>query len=222
MLAVRDTGTGMSSDTLAHIFEPFFTTKPSGKGTGLGLSIVHGIIQQCGGHIRVESEAGVGTVFRLYFPAVEAPPETAEGPGTDAAATPASGTVLVVEDDDALRSVVCQIIRDDGFRVLEAASAEEALNLTSRREGPIDLLLSDVVMPGMGGRRLAEQLTSRYPDLRVLFMSGYTDDAIIRQGVSNATANLIMKPFTPASLLQRMRETLRENARHPLEPVQPG
>ncbi len=209
MLAVSDTGTGMNKETLARIFEPFFTTKDSGKGTGLGLSTVFGIVQQSGGSIWVHSEVGKGTTFNIYLPRIDAeldsthsivPPITLRG----------SETILLVEDDDQVRAVAGGILRRNGYNVIEARNAGEALLHAEKRPTTIDLLLSDVVMPQMSGPELARRLTASRPEMKVLCMSGYTDDSIVRHGVIEARLAYLQKPITPESLTTRVREVLDE------------
>jgi two-component system cell cycle sensor histidine kinase/response regulator CckA len=209
MLAVSDTGRGMDEGTLARIFEPFFTTKELGKGTGLGLSTVYGIVKQSGGHINVYSEPGIGTTFKMYFPLVE---ETV----TDiskAGALPSeelrgSETILVVEDEELVREMIREILVQYGYTVLEARSGGEAVDLCSRHQGTIHLMLTDVVMPGMNGVELSKRLAPIQPEMRVLFMSGYTADAIVHQGVLDSGIAFIQKPFAIASLTHKVREVL--------------
>ena len=205
LLAVSDTGIGMDAETLTHIFEPFFTTKGPGSGTGLGLATVHGIVEQSGGHVWVYSEPGQGTSFKLYFPRTDEP-TTARVDG-EAIQPAASGeTVLVVEDEAPVRRLIVRLLSQEGYDVIEAANGQEALSLLER-DG-VDLLLTDVVMPGVGGSALAESLRGSQPGVRVLFMSGYTDDAVVRHGILDPTMPFIEKPFTPNALLRRVRETL--------------
>jgi PAS domain S-box-containing protein len=209
MLAVSDTGIGMSEETQAHMFEPFFTTKEKGKGTGLGLATVYGIIKQSGGFVWVYSELGHGTTFKLYLPRVQELAERASEPA-QAPARPARGTetVLVVEDEAPVRSIARQVLERHGYTVLEAPSAEAALDLVTRYSGTIHLLLTDVVMPGLNGRELATKLASLRPDARVIFMSGYTDDAVTRHGVLEPGSAYVQKPFTPDAIARRVREVL--------------
>jgi signal transduction histidine kinase/CheY-like chemotaxis protein len=206
MLAVSDTGTGIPHEIQPQIFEPFFTTKEQGKGTGLGLATVYGIVKQSGGYIEVDSEPGQGTTFRVYLPRLDAEPAP-----VDRSARPAAGgieTILLVEDEEGVRELARDILRASGYTVLEARNGPEALLLCERHQGPLDMLLTDVVMPRMSGRELAERLAPLRPDLSVLYMSGYTDDAVIRHGVLGAGTAFLQKPFTPAILAQRVRETL--------------
>src|SRR6266480_2292259 len=209
MLAVSDTGTGMSEETQAHMFEPFFTTKEKGKGTGLGLATVYGIIKQSGGFIWVYSEVGHGTTFKLYLPRVEELAERAAAPAA-ARTRPARGTetVLVVEDEAPVRNVARQVLERHGYTVLEAPSAEAALDIATRYSGTIHLLLTDVVMPGLNGRELASRLADLRPDARVIFMSGYTDDAVTRHGVLEPGSAYVQKPFTPDAIARKVREVL--------------
>src|SRR3989454_581003 len=209
MLAVSDTGIGMSEETQVHMFEPFFTTKEKGKGTGLGLATVYGIIKQSGGFIWVYSEVGHGTTFKLYLPRVEELAERAAAPAP-ARTRPARGTetVLVVEDEAPVRNVARQVLERHGYTVLEAPSAEAALDIATRYSGTIHLLLTDVVMPGLNGRELASRLVDLRPDARVIFMSGYTDDAVTRHGVLEPGSAYVQKPFTPDAIARRVREVL--------------
>jgi len=209
MLAVSDTGTGMSEATQAHMFEPFFTTKEKGKGTGLGLATVYGIVKQSGGFIWVYSEVGHGTTFKLYLPRVQELAERASQPAqTPARAARGTETVLVVEDEAPVRSVARQVLERHGYTVLEAPSAEAALDLATRYSGAIHLLLTDVVMPGLNGRELATRLADLRPDARVIFMSGYTDDAVTRHGVLEPGSAYVQKPFTPDAIARKVREVL--------------
>ncbi len=205
MLALSDTGVGMDAATRQRIFEPFFTTKPPGKGTGLGLATVYGIVRQSGGSISVYSEVGKGTTFRIYLPRVaDAAPEYR--PARSGVVTRGTGTVLVVEDEEALRRVAQRILLSAGYTVLVAANGEEALRLLERHDHPVDLVLTDVVMPGMSGRDLAEQIRASHGGVKILFTSGYTDDAILRHGVLDAGVNFIAKPYSVADLTRKVRE----------------
>jgi len=209
MLAVSDTGLGMDKATQARAFDPFFTTKAPGKGTGLGLATVFGIVKQCGGHIWLYSEPGVGTTFKLYFHAAPSLDGAAVAPLVDGAPQ-ATGheTILLVEDDAPVRAATREILAGSGYTVLEARSGKEAMTLLSQRAGGIDLLLTDVIMPEMNGRLVSELARSFRPDLPVLFVSGYTDDAILRHGILDQGVPFLQKPFTPAQLRQKIREVL--------------
>ncbi|MFZ5453362.1 MAG: PAS domain S-box protein [Thermodesulfobacteriota bacterium] len=208
MLAVSDNGTGMDAETLSHIFEPFFTTKESGKGTGLGLATVYGVIKQSGGNIWVYSEPGQGTTFKVYLPRVEESLEMVKPKTAPVISLEGKETILLVEDDVGLRELISKALRQYGFKVLEAAQGGEALLLCEREEAPIHLMLTDVVMPQMSGGALAQRLKLLHPEMQVLFMSGYTEDAIVHHGVLNSDVNFIPKPFRMLALVQKVREVL--------------
>jgi signal transduction histidine kinase/CheY-like chemotaxis protein len=207
-LVVTDTGVGMDSDTQAHIFEPFFTTKVQGKGTGLGLSTVYGIVRQSGGHIQVTSAPGHGTTFEIRFPRVDEAASVRHADASNADLPRGTETVLVVEDEDSVRELVRDMLQMVGYTVVEARHGGEALLLCERFDGPIHLMVTDVVMPQMSGRQLAERLAPLRPEMKVLFMSGHTDDAVIRHGVKNAIMTFIQKPFTPAAIARQVRAIL--------------
>ncbi|MBI5509510.1 MAG: GAF domain-containing protein [Deltaproteobacteria bacterium] len=209
MLSVTDTGTGMDPAVKEHLFEPFFTTKEKGKGTGLGLSTVYGIVKQSGGNVWVYSEVGQGTTFKVYLPRVDAPAVETTRRSMPAIAR-GSETVLVVEDEDAVRRLAERILRSAGYKVLAAASGGDALLLWEKHRGEIDLLLTDVVMPQMSGRELAERLGKPCPTLKVLYMSGYTDNAIVHHGVLDPGTRFIGKPFSTTELTRKVREALDE------------
>jgi PAS domain S-box-containing protein len=208
MLAVSDTGHGMDAETLAHMFEPFFTTKGPGEGTGLGLATVYGIVRQLGGQVMVYSEVGRGTSFKIYLPRLEAAadqPQPAAAPGPPPGGTE---TVLLVEDEPALRVLVDEILTRAGYRVLQGDQPDHALALAADHGGAIDLVLTDVIMPNMSGRQMADALRAARPRIRVLFMSGYTDDAISHHGILDPGTHFLEKPFTAAGLLRKVREVL--------------
>jgi PAS domain S-box-containing protein len=207
MLAVSDTGCGMDPETRTRVFEPFFTTKEVGKGTGLGLSMVYGIVKQSGGYIWVYSELGLGTTFKIYLPAVEAEAQVIAAPGAVSAPT-GSETILLVEDEDGVRELLDELLTEQGYRVLSASRGADALALAERAEGEIELLVTDVVMPEMSGHELALRLRSRRPGLRVLYLSGYTDETIAHHGVLEPYAAFLGKPFTRAALATKVREVL--------------
>jgi CheY-like chemotaxis protein len=209
MLAVSDTGVGMSGETIAHIFEPFYTTKESGRGTGLGLSTVYGIVKQSGGYIWVYSEPGHGTTFKVYLPRVEEAAEsllTAKNDGADR--TAGTETILLVEDEAQLRELTRTVLTARGYSVVEAANPEEAERLAAEYGSKIQLLLTDVIMPGISGRELAKRLAARNPAMRVLYMSGYTYNVIAQGGTLERGVAFLQKPFTPGVLVEKVREVL--------------
>jgi two-component system cell cycle sensor histidine kinase/response regulator CckA len=212
MLSISDTGTGMPREVRERIFEPFFTTKPQGQGTGLGLSTVYGIVKQSGGYVWVYSEEGRGTTFKVYLPRVEeeAPlPEPRTAPET----LRRRAIILLVEDEAAVRSTARRMLEGIGHTVLEAGNGGEALRVAEEHGGAIDLLLTDVVMPLMSGRELAEQLTARWPGIPVLYTSGYTDEAVVHHGVLEGSATFLQKPYQPLALMQKVAEALETAGR---------
>ncbi len=208
LLAVSDTGMGMTAETISHIFEPFYTTKESGRGTGLGLSTVYGIVKQSGGYIWVYSELGKGSSFKVYLPRVEEAVSAVKTEGPASATGQGHETILLVEDEPAVRELTHRALGDRGYTVIEAASPEEAEQLAERHGTKIHLLLTDVVMAGMSGRELAKRLTARYPSLHVLYMSGYTYNVIAEDGTLEEGLSFLQKPFTPQTLTQKVREAL--------------
>jgi two-component system cell cycle sensor histidine kinase/response regulator CckA len=207
VLAVTDTGHGMSRETAARVFEPFYTTKAVGKGTGLGLATVYGIVKQSGGYVWVYSEPGKGSAFKIYLPlAPEAPTAAAASPSPPRAS---GETVLVVEDEPAVRQMTSRALEELGYRVVEARDGAEALDLLGRNDGAVRLVVADVVMPGMDGPELARRAGSLRPGLTVLFMSGYTDDEVVRRGLLDAGQPFLQKPFTPEALGQQVAKMLR-------------
>lgn len=208
LLTMSDTGCGMDEATKARIFEPFFTTKGLGKGTGLGLATVFGSVKQCGGHIWVYSEPGQGTTFKIYLPRGE---EVAPSEKPPVVHPPSTGneTILLVEDEDAVRAVTYYSLHAMGYQVLQASSGRDAIKLCREHQGPIHLLISDVVMPEMGGRKVAEAILGLRPGIKVLYLSGYTDDAVVRHGILQEYVSFLQKPFSPKALGRKVREVLR-------------
>jgi CheY-like chemotaxis protein len=209
LLTVTDTGRGISDEVRAHLFEPFFTTKGVGEGTGLGLSTAYGIVKQSGGHIEVDSAVGRGATFRIYLPRTEAVPQP-PGAARPAPGVPHGGeTVLLVEDEEMVRNLVRYILRQEGYTVLEAANGMKALELCEQHQGPIHLLVADVVMPQMGGQELARRLLEKQPHLPVLFLSGYTGASPIPTDFRGGEGgNFLQKPFAPGALARKVRELL--------------
>jgi signal transduction histidine kinase len=209
MLTVTDTGTGMTEEVKAHLFEAFFTTKPFGKGTGLGLSTCQTIVQQSGGHIDIESEVGAGATFKVYFPRVNQAVEVTDNPIPTGPAPRGTETLLLVEDESSVRHLACNILELQGYNVLRANNGKEALQIVREHKGfPISLVVTDVIMPLMSGKVMAEWLKAIYPDLKILFTSGYTDDAISQHGVLDAGVEFLAKPYAPATLAIRVRAML--------------
>ena len=209
MLAVSDSGIGMDAETQAHIFEPFFTTKEKGKGTGLGLATVYGIVKQSGGHIWLYSEPGKGTAFKIYLPTVpQAVSKVIEAAPERRSLRRGSETILLEEDEEGVRDLAGRILGLKGYKVITASNPTVAAQVFERHEGPIQLLLTDVVMPTMSGRQLAEHLALLRPGLKVLYMSGYTDNAIVPHGILEEGVQFLQKPFTPDSLAHKVREVL--------------
>ncbi len=230
VLKVSDTGHGMDEFTRAHLFEPFFTTKEVGKGTGLGLATVYGIVQQSGGRITVDSESGVGTTFRIKLPQVllneerrtaiaENDEEQSEAAAPSSAHAAQNETILLVEDEEMLRNLARIVLRKQGYTVLEAAHGGEALTICQSHEGPIDLLVTDVVMPVLGGRELVDRIVLLRPEIKVLYVSGYTEDAVVRNGIYSDKVQFLHKPFPPTALAEKVREVLDQKVASRLAPV---
>ncbi len=211
MLVVTDTGVGMSEATQKRIFEPFFTTKELGKGTGLGLSTVYGIVKQSGGYIWVYSETGMGTAFKIYLPRVDESAEEYRRSSGAEYSLQGNETILLAEDEEMVRKLASQVLKMYGYKVLESANGGGALSICEHHTGPIDLVITDVVMPEMSGREVAERVSLLRPEMKVLFMSGYTDNAIVHQGILDPKANFIQKPFSPTSLALKVRQVLDKN-----------
>ena len=209
LLAVSDTGHGMDEETKDHIFEPFFTTKGVGKGTGLGLSIVYGIVKQSGGNIWVYSEPEHGTIFKIYLPQIEEDENRKEAVYQKQELKGGKETILLVEDEKGLRKVVCKLLQRYGYTITQASNGDEALETIAKSgQGEIDLLITDVIMPGMGGKDLSEKLHDKYPELKVLYISGYTDNSIVHNGVLEERVAFLQKPFSVQNLTQKVREVL--------------
>lgn len=208
MLAVSDTGTGIDKETQDHIFEPFFTTKEKGKGTGLGLAMVYGIVKQSGGNIWVYSEKGQGTTFKIYLPRIEQDDQTSEKEETASSIHKGSEIVMVAEDEPLLQELTGEFLTDSGYKVLTAGNGAEAIEIAKRHSGPIHLLITDAIMPGMSGRELAIQMLNLRPDIKVLYVSGYTDDAVLRNGMVGTEMDFLQKPFTRDQLIRKVREVL--------------
>jgi CheY-like chemotaxis protein len=208
MLAVSDNGIGMNKETVAKLFEPFFTTKPAGKGTGLGLATVYGIAKQHGGTISVYSEPGHGTTFKIFFPQATDAAQPEKPAETKPRAATGKGAILVVEDDIAVRKLACSILQGHGYTVLEASSSHNALHLAETHDDPIDLLLTDVVMPRVNGKELYRRIAAVRPGIKVLYMSGYTADVIAHHGVLEAEIEFLPKPFTVEGLIGKIAAML--------------
>jgi PAS domain S-box-containing protein len=208
MLGITDSGSGMDAEIVSHMFEPFFTTKELGKGTGLGLSTVYGIVKQSGGSIGVDSRPGQGTSFKIYLPRIEEPLAEVEKKPAETERIRGSETILIVEDDEMVRRLVCQALRMYGYQVVEAANAGEALLICETHQRSLPLMVTDIVMPQLSGQELAARLAPLHPKMRVIYLSGYTDDAVVRHGVLNSTTFFLQKPFTPIALVKKVREVL--------------
>jgi CheY-like chemotaxis protein len=208
MLVVSDTGIGMAAETQSRIFEPFFTTKGLGKGTGLGLSIVYGIVEQSGGHLKVESAPGQGTTFKIYLPQVKPAAKKTLSPPTSSLSGESSETILLVEDEASVRLITRRFLQERGYSILEASEAEEALRLCQEYTGQIDLLITDVVMPKLSGPELAKRLANLYPNLKILYISGYANEELREHQAQNVASLLLEKPFSLETLTRRVREIL--------------
>jgi CheY-like chemotaxis protein len=207
-LSVSDTGIGMNETTQQHIFEPFYTNKDVGLGTGLGLAAVYDIVKQSGGHIFVDSKVGKGTIFKIYLPRVNEEIALSEVKKLFRQVPKGTETILIVDDEDIVRALTRRILEEGGYEIIEARNGVEALSIFEKPDCKIDLLITDVVMPQMGGRELAKRLAIKYPATRILFTSGYSDNAAIRREKQEFGANFIEKPFTPVSLSQKVRQLL--------------
>ena len=216
MLAVTDTGIGMDNETQTHMFEPFFTTKEKGKGTGLGLATVYGIVKQSAGYIWVYSEPGKGTTFKIYLPRVKSCSQEAAVERVVPSSLLGKETILVVEDEDMLRELACEFLQSSGYEVLEACNGSKAVEISRRHRGQIQLLMTDAIMPGMSGRELAHRLHDDRPDMKVLYVSGYTDYSVLRNGLLEPGTAFLQKPFTRESLARKVRDVLDRGSR-PLE-----
>ncbi len=211
LLAVSDTGTGMNAETQAHIFEPFFTTKPQGKGTGLGLSTVYGVVKQSGGFIWVYSEVGRGTSFKIYLPRVDQPVEGIGIAPTVSEAPRGTETILLAEDEQDVREVAREFLESGGYTVIEARDGAEALKRVEKYEDAIDLLVTDMVMPGMTGQELSTRLLQSRPEIRVLYMSGYSERAAVDSARGDSSMRLLSKPFSRWALLRAVHEILKQS-----------
>jgi CheY-like chemotaxis protein len=212
MLSVSDTGFGIDEKTKSRIFEPFFTTKPAGEGTGLGLSMVYGVVKQSGGYVWVYSEPGKGATFKIYLPRVDEPAESLLRPKDEVILDRGSETILLVEDDDALRELIAGLLRNDGYKVLEEKDGQAATATAKNYGDVIHLLLTDVIMPGMSGGELRARLTEMRPELKSLYMSGYTGNLIAHHGMLSTDTVVLQKPFTKLALLSQIKSTLNNGA----------
>ena len=211
LLAISDTGEGMDEDVLSKIFDPFFTTKEQGKGTGLGLATVYGIVKQHDGYIYAYSEKDKGTTFKIYFPASNKTTEETENKSTAAALLEGNETILIVDDSPSIRQLIVDILKPLGYKCLQAGSGKNAIDAVRQYSGQVHLLLTDVVMPGMSGRDLATMIGKERPEMKVIFMSGYTENIIVHHGVLEQGINYIAKPITPSALIQKIRSVLYDN-----------
>jgi len=211
-IAIGDTGCGMTSEVLARLFEPFFTTKEAGKGTGLGLATVYGILKQSGGHVTVYSEVGEGTTFKVHLPLSEEPASVGDAPVFNTVVPNGTETVLLVEDEDSMRQLAIEYLRGKGYSVLGAGDPDAAIAIASKHSGPIHMLLTDVILPGISGVKLAERLAATHPHMRVLYVSGYTADAIVHHGGQGPNFAFLSKPFSLSALARKIRSVLDEHA----------
>ena len=217
LMTVEDTGIGISTSIQEHIFEPFFTTKAKGLGTGLGLATVYGIVKQYGGYVTVHSEVDQGSTFYIYLPVAATPERPGEIQAQPQIVPTGIGTILIAEDNEPVREMAARVLRGQGYTVLEGADGLEALRVANEYAGPIHVLLADVVMPALNGRQLADQVSTRRPELQVIYMSGYTDTSLLPEEVLAADTDLLQKPFTAQTLLAKVHDVLTSRSRRSSE-----